>query len=77
MEQPYLVVNQKGKRFIDEGENRRSANMAAAMRQQPGRIAYLIFDDDTMDHLEAEGTEYFYMIFPSVKIETEENSSEK
>lgn len=69
MEQPYLVVNQKGKRFIDEGENRRSANMAAAMRQQPGRIAYLIFDDDTMDHLEAEGTEYFYMIFPSVKIE--------
>ena len=36
--------------------------MAAAMRQQPGRIAYLIFDDDTMTHLETEGTEYSYMI---------------
>jgi fumarate reductase flavoprotein subunit len=69
MEQPYLIVNSYGERFIDEGENRRSANMAAAMRNQPGRIAYLIFDEDTMKHLETEGTEYFYMIFPATIIE--------
>jgi len=69
MEQPYLVVNAYGERFIDEGENRRSANIAAAMKNQPGRIAYLIFDDDTMKHLETEGTEYFYMIFPATKID--------
>ncbi len=69
MEQPYLVVNRHGKRFIDEGENRRSANIAAAMRSQPGRVAYLIFDDDTMTHLEKEGTEYHYMIFPATVIE--------
>ena len=68
MEQPYLVVNAYGERFIDEGENRRSANMATAMRNQPGRIAYLIFDEETMKHLETEGTEYFYMIFPATKI---------
>lgn len=67
-EQPYLIVNSYGQRFIDEGENRRSANMAAAMRNQPGRIAYLIFDDDTMTRLETHGTEYFYMIFPAVQI---------
>lgn len=69
MEQPYLAVNQYGQRFIDEGENRRSANIAAAMRNQPGRVAYLIFDDATMKHLETQGTEYFYMIFPATIIE--------
>ncbi len=68
MEQPYLIVNAYGERFIDEGENRRSANMATAMRNQPGRIAYLIFDEETMRHLENDGTEYFYMIFPATKI---------
>ena len=69
MEQPYLIVNAYGERFIDEGENRRSANIATAMRNQPGRIAYLIFDEETMKHLETDGTEYFYMIFPATKIE--------
>lgn len=68
LEQPYLIVNSYGQRFIDEGENRRSANIAAAMRNQPGRIAYLIFDEDTMKRLETHGTEYFYMIFPAVQI---------
>ena len=68
LEQPYLVVNKFGKRFINEEENQVSVNMAAAMRNQPGRVAYLIFDEMTMKRLEEQGTEYFYMIFPASKI---------
>ena len=68
LEQPYLVVNKEGKRFINEEENQVSFNMAAAMKNQPGCVAYLIFDEDTMTRLEEHGTEYFYMIFQAVKI---------
>lgn len=38
------------------------------MKNQPGRIAFLIFDDATMTRLEEHGTEYSYMIFPAEKI---------
>lgn len=68
LEQPYLIVNKDGKRFINEEENQVSFNMGAAMCNQPGRIAYLIFDDATMTRLEEHGTEYYYMIFPATKI---------
>ena len=68
LEQPYLVVNKDGKRFINEEENQVSFNMGAAMKNQPGRIAFLIFDDATMTRLEEHGTEYSYMIFPAEKI---------
>lgn len=67
-EQPYLAVNINGKRFVDESCRQVSAHFSTAMQNQPGKRAFLIFDDETMDHLETEGTEYAYMIFPSDKI---------
>ena len=64
-----MVVNKDGKRFINEEENQVSFNMGGgAMKNQPGRIAFLIFDDATMTRLEEHGTEYSYMIFPAEKI---------
>ena len=67
-EQPYLAVNINGKRFVDESCRQASVCFSTAMQNQPGKRAFLIFDDATMDHLEQEGTEYAYMIFPADKI---------
>ena len=67
-EQPYLLVNAYGERFINEAHGQTSINVSAAMMNQPGKIAYLIFDDAAIDHLEQVGTDYAYMIFPAQKI---------
>lgn len=67
-EQPYLMVNAYGERFINEAHGQTSINMSAAMMSQPGKIAYLIFDDAAIDHLAEVGTDYAYMIFPAQKI---------
>ena len=39
-----------------------------AIRNQPGRVSYMIFDDDTRKHLEEEGVDYFYFVFPAEKL---------
>ncbi len=67
-EQPYLMVNAYGERFINEAHGQTSINVSAAMMNQPGKVAYLIFDDAAIDHLAEVGTDYSYMIFPAQKI---------
>lgn len=67
-EQPYLMVNRNGRRFIDESMGQAALNIGTAIKNQPGKYAYLIFDEDTLDHLEREGTEYSYMIFRAEKL---------
>lgn len=67
-EQPLLIVNRNGKRFVDESMGQSSFDIGVAIMNQPGRKAYLVFDDGIIDHLETVGTAYSYMIFPSQRL---------
>lgn len=68
-EQPYLWVNQAGARFIDESKSKNHMAMGTAISRQPGRCSYIIFDDDTRRHMEEEGVDYQYFIFPADRLE--------
>ena len=67
-EQPYLWVNQNGERFIDEGQSSNHMAMGTSIANQPKRCGYIIFDEDTRLHMENEGVEYLYFIFPVQKL---------
>lgn len=62
-EQAYLWVNQKGQRFICEEQSDNHMAMVTAILNQPGKCAYLIFDEDTRLHMEKDGVERAYFIF--------------
>jgi fumarate reductase flavoprotein subunit len=66
-DQPYLWVNQSGNRFVDESLSSDRVAMAHKMLQQQGRsCGYLIFDEETREHMEQYGPEWCYYIFPRV-----------
>ncbi len=70
-EQPYLRVNELGRRFINEEMcNNHSAMSSAAALNAPDMAFYMIFDEDTAGHL-SEGVEdgYVYFIFKDMKVE--------
>ena len=70
-EQPYLRVNELGKRFINEEmSNNHTAMSSASALNNPDMAFYMIFDEDTAKHL-AESVEegYVYFIFKGVKCE--------
>ena len=69
-EQPYLRVNELGKRFINEEmANNHTAISTACIRTNPNMACYLIFDEDTVKHLEqGVENEYVYFIFRGIKI---------
>lgn len=70
-EQPYLRVNELGKRFINEEmSSNHSAISSASAVNNPNMAFYMIFDEDTAKHL-AESVEdgYVYFIFKGVKCE--------
>ena len=70
-EQPYLRVNELGKRFINEEmSSNHSAMSSASAINNPNMAFYMIFDEDTAKHL-AETVEdgYVYFIFKGVKCE--------
>jgi tricarballylate dehydrogenase len=54
--EPGILVNRKGKRFVDEGEDTADKTYAKFGRIialiQPGGIAYLIFDSKAKDHVD-------------------------
>ena len=54
--EPGILVNRKGKRFVDEGEDTADKTYAKFGRiialTQPGGIAYLIFDSKAKDHVD-------------------------
>jgi len=68
--QPFnLVVNQDGKRFINEeklGAN--WVHLAYAMARQKNRCAYVIFDENIRKHMEEKGVEYILYLFRPVRI---------
>jgi fumarate reductase flavoprotein subunit len=67
-EQPYLWVNRNGERFLDESLSNNHMAINRAIRNQTGRVSYMIFDDETRKHLEEEGVDYFYFVFPAEKL---------
>ncbi len=67
-EQPYLWVNNKGERFIDESISGNHMAMGTSISIQPDGCGYIVFDEDTVKHMEEEGLEYIYFIFPAEKL---------
>ena len=69
-EQPYLRVNELGRRFINEEmSNNHTAISTAIIQNNPNMACYMIFDEDTAKAL-AEGVEdgYVYFIFKGVAV---------
>jgi fumarate reductase flavoprotein subunit len=64
-EQPYLWVNQNGKRFMNEEVIPSRLPAGNLIARQPGKYAVLVFDDTTRRHLEEEGVDKIYFIFPA------------
>ncbi len=67
-EQPYLWVNKRGERFLNEEISNNHMGICRNIYNQPERTSYMIFDDDTRIHLEEEGVDYFYFVFPADKL---------
>lgn len=70
-EQPYLRVNEDGKRFINEEmSNNHTAMSTAMIRNNRNYAAYMIFDEDTARALAQKVEDgYVYFIFKGVKVE--------
>ena len=64
-EQPYLWVNQDGKRFMNEEVIPGRVPAGNLIARQNGKCAILIFDEDSKRHLEEEGIDKIYFIFPA------------
>ena len=64
-EQPYLWVNQDGRRFMNEEVIPGRLPAGNLIARQPGKCAILIFDDNTRKHMEEEGLDKIYFIFPA------------
>lgn len=67
-EQPYLWVNQRGERFIDEDISNNHMAMGTSIANQPGRCAYIIVDEATVHRMEQVGLDHIYFIFPAEKL---------
>lgn len=67
-EQPYLWVNQLGQRFISEEMSNDHMAMGTAITNQKDKCSYIVFDEATVHHMEQEGLEYIYHIFPAEKL---------
>ncbi len=70
-EQPYLRVNELGRRFINEEmSNNHTAISTAIIQNNPNMACYMIFDEETAKSL-GEGVEdgYVYFIFKGVSVQ--------
>ncbi|MBQ9815449.1 MAG: FAD-binding protein [Lachnospiraceae bacterium] len=71
-EQPYLRVDELGRRFINEEmSSNHSAISTSIVRNNPNMACYMIFDEDTAKHMAVDGVEdgYVYFIFQGAKID--------
>lgn len=55
IEQPWLWVNQDGKRFLDESKVMDAPNVSNAIEQQREKCAYVIFDGECKEFLATQG----------------------
>jgi fumarate reductase flavoprotein subunit len=67
-EQPYLWVNQDGKRFMDETQKTDHVTTANILARQREKCAVLIFDEDTRRQME-KALDFIYFIFPAEKLD--------
>jgi len=67
-EQPHLWINQLGQRFINEELSNDHMTMGTAISNQKDMCSYIVFDESTVRHMEQEGLDYIYMIFPAEKL---------
>jgi len=75
-EQPYLWVNQDGKRFMDESLKTDHITTANILARQKGKCALLIFDEDTRKQMERT-LDFIYFIFPAEKLDDVEGDMRK
>jgi fumarate reductase flavoprotein subunit len=69
--QPYLWVNQEGKRFCGEDIIRHWPYAGNAIAKQKGGYAFLIYDENTKRHFEEEGLDngfHLYLLPPTTRI---------
>ena len=57
-DQPYLWINQEGKRFINEEIVLHHPNVSNAIIRQKGKCAYFIFDGNTKKKIEDTGVDF-------------------
>ncbi|MBT8338482.1 MAG: FAD-dependent oxidoreductase [Desulfatitalea sp.] len=69
MEQPYLWVNQQGKRYYDESFSDEHMSQTHAIARQYPKSGYIVFDNATKRHLETVGPDYQYFIFEAKTID--------
>lgn len=62
MRQPNLLINQEGKRFMDEGVLENATYAGNAIMQQPGRCAYAIIDDRIKRYYMKHGLDRISMV---------------
>ena len=68
-EQPWLRVNEQGKRFINEEMSNQHTAMSRAYCKQTNMHGYMIFDEDTVKRMEeAFEEDYVYFIFKGAKL---------
>jgi fumarate reductase flavoprotein subunit len=57
-DQPFLWVNQEGRRFLNEEIVLHHPNASNSIVRQKGKCAYFIFDGNTKRHIEQEGVDF-------------------
>lgn len=66
-QQPHLMVNLLGERFLDEGIMYNTTFTGNAIARQKNRCAFLIFDDAIKKRMETVGYDHTSVVFPFLK----------
>ena len=64
LRQPALLVNQRGKRFLDEGQMGNTTFTGNAINLQPGKCAYCIMDRNLIKYYAKHGPDIFDIVHP-------------
>ena len=75
--QPALLVNQKGVRFMDEGQMGNTTYTGNAINLQPGRYAYCIMDRNLIKHYAKNGPDIFDIVHPAESFHMFEQAAEQ
>lgn len=75
--QPALLVNQKGVRFMDEGQMGNTTFTGNAINLQPGKYAYCIMDRNLIKHYAKNGPDIFDIVHPAEAFHMFEGAAEQ
>lgn len=68
-EQPYLYVNQQGRRFFDETFSNDHMTQVHSIARQNPKYGYVVFDNATKKRLQEKGPDYEYFIFQAKTVD--------